>query len=149
MDFKLVSNDARRVHINIDLINIYTSRYLPGTSYDLSITRRQARKSDPMRKYYFGFVLPPLMLKVGYSVDETREFHKQLKIRHFIDHPDFLDAEGKTIIKQDEWGIWQNVPHVFRDESTLVISVKKVFVDRVRQIAAEEGVYTPDPDSGE
>lgn len=145
MKFKLVSSDARKVSINMELINIYTSRYLPGTSFDLEITRRQAKKSTPMRKYYFGFVLPPLMLKVGYSVDETKEFHKQLKIRHFIDHPDFLDAEGKAIIKQDEWGIWQNVPHVFRDESTLNISVKKIFVDGVRKIAANEGVYTPDP----
>ncbi len=145
MDFKLVSNDNREIFINMNIVNAYTGRYKAGTSYDVSVTRRQARKSDPMRKYYFGFVLPPLMLKVGYSVDETKEFHKQLKIRHFIHHPDFLDAEGKPTIKQDEWGIWQNVPHVFRDESTLVISVKKIFVDGVRQIAAEEGVYTPDP----
>lgn len=145
MNFKLVSDDYKRVNINMDLINIYTGRYKPGTPYDLSITRRQAKKSDPMRKFYFGAVLPPLMKELGYEIHETLFFHQQLKVRHFEYHPKFLNDEGKPTIKQDGRGIWRNVPAVFSNESTLDVSDKKVFVDFVVKAAAHYGLYIDDP----
>lgn len=145
MDFKLVSDDHRKIHLNMDLINIYTGRYKPGTPFDFSCTRRQATDSDPMRRYYFAEIMPKLTNKLGYERDETLFFHQQLKIRHFRNHPKFLDEDGKTIIKQDEWGIWQNVPKVFSKGSTLPISTKQKFVKWVVREAAREGVYIEDP----
>lgn len=145
MDFKLVSDDSKRIQINMDLVNIYTGRYKAGTPYDVSVTRRQAKKSDPMRRFYFATVLPPFMEELGYDISESKFFHQQLKIRYFERHPLFLDENGKTIIKKDKRGMWQNVPKVFRKESMLDVSVKKQFVDWVRQKAAEYGIYTEDP----
>lgn len=138
MDFKLVSNDDRKVSINLDLINAYTSRYLPNTSFDFEIVRRQAKKSDPMRKYYFAEIMPKFTRRLGYEPDETLFFHHQLKVRYFGNDP-------KHEIYQDERGIWRNVPSVFSNDSDLVISVKKQFVDWVIRKAAEHGVYIEDP----
>ncbi len=145
MDFKLVSNDEKKVHINMELINIYTGRYKAGTSYDLSFTRRQATSSSPMRRYYFTAVLPPLRIELGYEEYEGLLLHQQLKIHHFKNHPLFLDDNGESIIKQDKRGIWRNVPQVFRKKSDLPISIKKEFVDAVIRIAASHGLYIEDP----
>ena len=145
MDFKLVSDDSKRIYINMDLVNIYTGRHKAGTPYDVSVTRRQKKKSDPMRRFYFAAVLPVFMEELGYDISESKFFHQQLKIRHFENHPLFLDETGKTIIKRDKRGMWHNVPKVFRKESTLNVSVKKRFVDWVIQKAAEHGLYIEDP----
>ncbi len=138
MDFKLVSNDDRKVSINMDLINAYTSRYIPGTSFDFEIVRRQKTVSNPMRKYYFAEIMPKFTRRLGYETDETLFFHHQLKVRYFGNDP-------KYEIYQDERGIWRNVPSVFSNDSELVISVKKQFVDWVVRKAAEHGVYIEDP----
>jgi hypothetical protein len=145
MDFKLVSDNHRKIRINMELVDIYTMRYVVGTSYDVSITRRQKKVSDPMRRFYFAAVLPPLIIGLSYEKDEALLVHHQLKIRYFQNHPDFLDENGEPIIKQDERGIWRNVPSVFSNKSKLVISVKKEFVDWVIRIAAQYGIYIEDP----
>ena len=145
MDFKLVSDDKREIFINMNLINAYTGRYKAGTSYDLSVTRRQKKVSDPMRKYYFAAVLPPLVKELEYEQDESLLVHHQLKIRYFQNHPDFIDKDGNPIIVQDERGIWRNVPSVFSNKSKLPISDKKAFVDWIVRIAAQYGVYIEDP----
>lgn len=145
MDFRVLSDEHRRLNLDMEKINAYTSRYKPDTWYDVSITRKQAKKSDPMRRYYFAAVLPPLMKELGYQTSETPFFHQQLKIRHFEHHPEFLDSEGKPMITQDERGIWRNVPAVFSNGSTLDVSVKKEFVDFVVMVAAHYGLYIDDP----
>ena len=145
MDFKLVSGDDRKIFINMNLVDIYTGRYKAGTSYDVSVTRRQKKVSDPMRRYYFAAVLPPLLKELFYEKDEGLLVHHQLKIRYFERHPDYLDENGDPIIKQDERGIWRNVPSVFSNKSKLDISAKKEFVDWVIRIAAAYGVYIEDP----
>ena len=145
MDFKLVSDDNRKIRINMELIDIYTGRYRAGTSYDLSVTRRQKKVSDPMRRFYFAAVLPPLIIGLAYEQDEALLVHHQLKIRYFQNHPDFLDEDGQSLIIQDERGIWRNVPSVFGNKSKLEISVKKAFVDWVIRIAAQYGIYIEDP----
>ena len=136
MDFKLVSDDSKRVHINMELINIYTGRYKAGTPFDFSCTRRQKKKSDPLRRYYFAAVLPPFMKDLGYEKDEDILFHHQLKVTYF---------KGTHNIYQDERGMWRNVPSVFSNESDLDISIKKGFTDWVIRKAAHYDVYIPDP----
>lgn len=145
MDFKLVSDDRRKIRINMELVDTYTGRYKPGTSYDVSVTRRQAKVSDPMRKYYFAAVVPPLMEELGYNQYETLFFHQQLKIRYFEYHPDFLGDDGEPTIKQDGRGIWRNVPSVFGKDSKMDVSVKKAFVDEVVRWASFYGIYIEDP----
>lgn len=133
MKFQVVSNEKRELKLNWDVINIYTSRWKPATPFDVEITRRQARKSDPMRKYYFAIVLPLFMEHIGYDPDEDEIFHRQLKIVFFR-------------IKPDKKGIHRKVPSVFGNDSELPVSEKKKFVDWVVRKAAENGVYIPDPE---
>jgi len=132
MKFKAVSNDNRKLNLNWDRINIYVSRYKPHTPFDVEIVRRVSRRSDPLRKYYFGAVLPEFMRHLGYEPEEEMIFHRQLKIVYFK-------------IKPDEKGIYRGVPSVFSNESDLPVPEKKAFVDWAIRKAAQEGIYIDDP----
>ena len=134
MKFKLVSDNSRKVTLNIDRINLYVSRYKPGTPFDFEIVRRQAKRSDPMRKLYFGKVLNDFMNHLGYEPEDELFFHRQLKIVYFK-------------VKPDKRGIYRekDIPSVFSNESDLSVGEKKNFVDWVIRKAAEHGVYIEDP----
>ena len=88
MKFKAVTNEHRQLDLNWQHINLYLSRWKPGTPFEVEITRRQKTKSTPMRKYYFSTVLPPFMENQGYDPDEKEEFHEHLKIIFFQVEPD-------------------------------------------------------------
>ena len=145
MKFKAISNNHRELNLNTDLINIYVSRWKPETWFNVEITRKQAKKSDPMRRFYFAAVLPPFLKELGYEQDEGLFFHQQLKIRFFEKQPEFLDKNGDSIIKQDKFGLWENVPSVFGNDSDMDVSVKKEFTDWVVRKAAHYGVYIEEP----
>jgi hypothetical protein len=134
MHFKLKTDKNRRIHPDMDRINAYVSRWLPGTDIDFDVTRRQKRVSDPMRKYYFAAVLPPFMEKLGYEPEEEYLFHRQLKIVYFKAEP---DSHG---IYRDK-----DIPSVFGNDSELGIDIKLKFTEWVKRKAAQEGVYIPDP----
>ncbi len=70
MRFKAQTDNNRKLDIQWDLINIYLSRWKPETWFDIDITRHQAKKSDPMRKYYFTAVVPTFAKPLGYEPDE-------------------------------------------------------------------------------
>jgi len=145
MKFEARTNEKRQIDVRWDLVNAYVAKWKPDTSLVLEITRRQAKKSDPMRKYYFAAVIPPFMKQEGYEPSEEMFFHNQLKVRYFEHHPKFLDKDGKPTIKQDKRGIWRNVPSVFGKDSDLDVSIKKEFMDWVVRKAAQCGVYIEDP----
>jgi hypothetical protein len=132
MKFKAILNDKRRLNLNWEHINLYLSRWKPGTPFEIEIVRRKPKKSDPLRKYYFSTVIRPFADNQGYEADEIILFHRQLKIIYFQ-------------IKPDKWGAYKNVPHVFANESDIPVPDKKKFVDWVIRKAAAEGVYIPDP----
>ena len=132
MLFKTISNTDRRLDLNWKAINAYTAKWKPGSSFEVQITKRQPKKSDPMRKYYFAVVIREFMNHLGYEPDELELFHRQLKIAYFQ-------------IKPDRKGIYRNVPSVFGEKSPLPVPDKKKFLDWVVRKAAQEGVYIPDP----
>jgi hypothetical protein len=134
MKFKLVSDDNRRISLNMDAIQIYVGRYKPGTAFDFEIVRRQPRKSKPLQGYYFRVVLPTFMSAVGYEPEDTLNFHRQLKIVYFQ-------------VKPDKRGIYRekDIPSVFSDKSNLDVSKKVEFVEWVKRKGAENDVYIPDP----
>jgi hypothetical protein len=133
MKFQAISDNSRKLDLNWDHINIYVSKWKPHTPFDVEITRRQAKKSDPLRKYYFAVVIREYMKELGYDAHELELFHSQLKIVYFTVQP-------------DNKGIYRNVPSVFSNDSDLDVSVKKEFVDWVVRKAAQDGCYIPDPD---
>lgn len=133
MKFRAVIKDSK-IDINWDRVNVYASKWKEGTLLDVEIVRRQKRVSDPMRKYYFGAVLPTYMHHIGYERDEDELFHRQLKIVYFRVKPDV-----KGIYRE------RDIPSVFSNGSELPISEKKKFMDWVIRKAAQDGVYIPDP----
>jgi hypothetical protein len=136
MNFRAIKT-AGKIDINWELINLYIARWKDGTMFDVEVVRRQKRKSDPMRKYYWGAVLQTYMKELGYERDEDELFHKQLKIVYFR-------------IKPDNKGIYRDkdIPSVFSNDSELTVSIKKEFMDWVIRKAAQDGVYIPDPNGG-
>ena len=132
MKFKLVSDEKREIHPNWEHVKIYVSRYKPHTSFDLEVVRRVARRSDPLRKYYFSAVLPEISRKSGYESHEDLQVHEYLKARYFK-------------IEPDSRGILRDVPSVFSNESKLKVPEKKKFVDYVIRMAALSGIYIEDP----
>ena len=141
MNFQTVSTKECKLDLNWDRINIYVGRYKPHTPFDVEITRRQAKKSDPLRKYYFSAVCKPFAEHEGYEVDEVESlFHFGLKVAYFQHDPKGVEYG----LYQDKHGIWRNVPSVFGNKSKLDVSVKKEFVDWVIR-KASEWIYIPDP----
>ena len=134
MKFKAIKIDGK-LSISWDRINAYLSNFKDGTAFDLEIVRRQKTRSDPMRSYYWGAVLPPFMAALGYEKDEDDLVHRQLKITYFRVQP-------------DKRGVYRNkdVPSVFGDSSALGVAEKKAFLDWVIRKAAENGVYIDDPE---
>ena len=78
MKFKAISNDQRKLDVNWFAINAYTAKWKPGTAFEVEIVRRQPKRSDPLRSYYFAAVLPPIMESAGYEKDEILELHKSV-----------------------------------------------------------------------
>jgi hypothetical protein len=138
MQFKLVSDENRHVNLNIEAINTYTSRWKPHTSFEFEIVKRQPRKSDPLRKYYFKVVVRTYADGLGYEVNEIMLFHRQLKIVYFQVEPD-----KKGIYRDSQ------IPSVFSDDSKVPVSEKWKFVEWVKRCAARDGFYIPDPVSKE
>lgn len=130
MKFRAIKNKDK-LDINWERVNVYLSRFKDGTLFDVEITHRKRIKSDPMRKYYFGAVLPLFMEHLGYEREEQDDFHRQLKIVYFQ-------------IKPDAKGIYRHVPTVFSDKSDIPVEDKAKFLEWVVRKAAQEGVYIPD-----
>jgi hypothetical protein len=122
-----------KLDINWDHLNLYAERWKDGALFDCEIVRRQRKRSDPMRKWYFASILPTFMHKLGYEPEEEMIFHRQLKIVFFKIKPD-----GRGIYRDKE------IPSVFSNDSELPVSQKKEFVDWVIRKAAEYGCYIPD-----
>ena len=136
-----MSGDNRKLEVDWDRINLYISRWKPNTSFVLEIKKREVKRSDPMRRYYFAEVMPKFTQHLGYERDEVIFFHHQLKVTYF-------GANPKYEVRQDKRGVWRNVPSVFGNNSKLSVPDKKAFVDWVVRKAAEYGVYIQDPNGG-
>lgn len=136
MNFKLVSNESRKVSINIDAINAYTSRWRPGTPFDFEIVRRVPKNvaSPEQRGYYFSEVLPKLMRGCGYDPEEAERVHEGLKCTFFQ-------------VKPDRRGIYRkkDIPSVFSLKSDIGQENRNNFVEWVMRKAAENGEYVEPP----
>ena len=128
MKFRARTDENRKLDVNWDHINAYLSKWKSGTVLDIEIVRHHKLISDPMRKLYFAAVLPEFAKYLGYDPDEYLLFHRQLKIVYFQ-------------IEPDSKGIYRKVPHVFANESEIVVPEKKKFLDWVLRKAAMEGCY--------
>ena len=83
MKFQLISDENRKIHLDMDRINLYVSRWRPHTPIEVEIVRRVAKKSDPQRAYYFSTVVSTYAEEQGYEIHEYYLFHCFLKFRYF------------------------------------------------------------------
>ena len=140
MKFDAKSSKNGSLELSVfNILQIHVKRYPPETVFEIGIKRLKKTKSDPMRRYYFGFVLPPLMEASGYDVDEKALVHHNLKGKYFECK---IDPRLNTYV---------GVPSVFGNESRLQIDEKWEFVEWVIRFATrppEEGGFgckIPDP----
>ena len=122
---QIKSNDRRQVDLPRGDIDAFVSAFDPDTWFEVIVKKYHSKRSDPLRKYYFGFVLPPWMKKIGYEPDELDLVHGQLKCRYFN-------------IKPDKRGIYRNVPSVFGEGSDLEVPEKHDFVEWAIRKAAHD-----------
>jgi len=133
MKFKARTDDNRKLETNWDRVNLYLSRWKPGTVFDLEVTR--PRKKNPIRAYYFAEVIYKLAEALGYDHgEETLLLHHQLKATFFQ-------------CEKDSKGIYRKVPHVFSDDSKLSDEKRTAFLEWVIRVCAREGVMIDDPSS--
>ncbi|MCP4569064.1 MAG: hypothetical protein GY841_15930 [FCB group bacterium] len=133
MNFPAYSDEQRKLQVNWELVATHVARWKPKTFFDISITRKQKRDSDPLRGYYFSTVLRIFAENQGYDRHDEKLFHHQLKAIFFQ-------------IKPDKLGVYRDVPHVFhKEKSELDVPRKRQFVSWVKRFAAEQGCYIPDP----
>ena len=134
--FRVKSDEHRRIKLNWDMINTYTSRYIAGTFFEIEIVRRQKKKSDPMRKYFWSVVMPGFLEAYYYEPDEAEKVHELCKCTFFG-------------IQPDKRGIYRNadIPRVFSNESDIPIERKQAYVEWMKRKAAmsDNPVYIPDP----
>lgn len=133
MNFKAQKRKGK-LDINWEHINTYASRWADGTWFDIEIVRKQKKKSDPMRKWYWGAVLPKLLRGLGYDPEEDELVHRHMKIIFFR-------------VKPDKRGIYRekDIPSVFGNKSVLDISQKQDYLSWVIRKAAEYGIYISNP----
>ena len=128
MNFRAITDNNRRLSVNWDRINQYCAQWPPGTPLEFSLTRRKKKRSGPMRRLYFGHVLPTYADHLGYDADEHMLLHRQLKI---VWHK----------VQPDKKGIYRNVPGVFADDAPTLVQDKKRFLEWVVRCAARDGSY--------
>lgn len=126
MKFRAISDDSRKLNLRMDLINLHVARYKPNTPFDVSVTRRIVRPSDPQRKYYYGVVLPCFLRAYWYDPDDADTVHKHLKCLFFG-------------ITPDKHGIYRtkDIPSVFSNNPTVQMDKRKEFVDWVIRKCAQ------------
>jgi len=129
---QIKSNDRHQIDLPRGDIDAYVSTFDSCTWFEVIVRKYRPKTSNPLRKYYFGFVLPPWMKEIGYDPDELKLVHEQLKIRYFNSEP-------------DKRGIYRDVPSVFSDESELDVSEKYDFVEWAIRKAAIDGVVIKNP----
>ena len=137
MNWRSKSDNNRRITLNLDLIQTYVGRYKPGTWFDIEVTRKQKTVSSPMRRYFYGVVLPKFLEAYYYDPEDGKTVHKHLKCLFFNVQP-------------DEHGVYRDsdVPAVFADDSIIPIDKKQAYIEYVKRKAAqsiENPVYIPDP----
>ena len=146
MDFRAKSNDHRLIknELNWIAIDAYTSRWKPDTWFDISITRKVAKTSDPQRKYYFSTVVATYAKESGYDETEYYLFHTFLKFRYFEGYYKGK-GEPEKAPYLDEHNIMRNIPALFADDSEFDVNDKRLFIDWViRRASTVDDIYIPD-----
>jgi hypothetical protein len=134
MKIQARSDKNKNLSVNWNFVMQYIKKWVPGTLFEISVTRRSNENKGPLRKYYWSVVMPLFLEAYGYDPDEAETVHRHLKIIFFG-------------VKADNYGVYRekDIPALFADESDKDNATKLRFIDWCKRKAAEAGVYIPDP----
>jgi hypothetical protein len=100
---------------------------LQGCDVWHTVEKQEPTRSDPLRRYYFKWVMGPVADHTGASVEAI---HHEMKLRYCSE--------------KDEFGI-THIESVFSDESKMKIPDKKRFVLNVRNFWLDfQNIVTPE-----
>lgn len=115
---------------------------LPGKPLRVTVEKAKRQRSDPQNSYLFGVAYPVLVEAKGYEVNEIHEF---MCGTHFgwVDkpcpktprNPEGLESKPFRTTTKDENGKRDVLGTVEFSE----------FVETVKRVAAQAGIYVPDP----
>lgn len=99
---------------------------------EIEVRRKRATRSQQANSYYWGVVLRLLSETTGYHPDELHEHFK----REFL---------PKAVALCDGDGVILSEGTIGQTTTKLSVSEFYAYVERIRQVAAEMGCVTPDP----
>jgi hypothetical protein len=115
---------------------------LPGKPLRVTVEKAKRQRSDPQNNYLFGVAYPLLVEAKGYEVNDIHEF---MCGTHFgwVDkpcpktprNPEGLESKPFRSTTRDETGKRNVLGTVEFSE----------FVETVKRVAAQAGIYIPDP----
>lgn len=101
MRFRARVNSKKKLDTNWEIIDLYLAKFKPDTLLEIEIKKFERRNSDPMRRFYYSQILPPLLKATGYETYEGEIVHHTLKGLYFENH-----KEEKWRTYKDERGLW-------------------------------------------
>lgn len=107
------------------LMRVQLLRFKPGTPIEVTVRRHRKTRSDKQNRYYFGVIIPLLAEHCGY---DRQEMHELLAMR-------FLRMEDDPITGSPRR------KHTPQTDTTEFAE----YVDACIRLAAELGVYIPEP----
>lgn len=113
-------------------------RRLKDGEYDITVEKRTKQRSRKANAYLWGCVYKLLSEHTGYTPDELHAWAKQ----------EFLGVQTKRILLQDEAGEVKREANIPIDPTTTIMDTHDftIFIESIRQAAAEIGCVIPDPD---
>ena len=125
--FRAIVRKGRLISMEHEKVLRYLQSFPDDTYVDYIIKRVEPTKSDPLRKYYFKWVMGPIEDYTGAS---KKAIHDEMKSRY--------------VSEVDEFGI-KHIKSVWSDQSEMSIKDKKSFILDVRNWAMDFlGVMTPE-----
>lgn len=128
--------------IAAERLKLFVLSALPGKELLVSVAERKRQRSDPQNNYLFGVAYPLLVEAKGYEVNDIHEF---MCGTHFgwVDkpcpktprNPEGLESKPFRSTTRDETGKRNVLGTVEFSE----------FVETVKRVAAQAGIYIPDP----
>ena len=99
----------------------------------ITVERKFANRSQKQNAYYFAVVLALISEHTGYHVDELHEHFK----KEFLPRKLALAAPTGEVLQES----------VIGNTTTTLDTVQFTeYIERIRQVAAEMGIYIPDPE---
>lgn len=122
--FRGVATDKGTVDLEQPVVFRWYVRRLAGKRVEVTVRRPVLKRTTPQNKYYFGVVVQTIAFEWGWR---KQELHDALRA-------EFLVEDGDKPVKR------------IRSTTELSIEEFSEYIEQIKQMAAESGIYVPDSD---